>query len=277
MKPIYMSAITAIHAGAGEDTGIVDMPIQREVTTGIPKIEASGLKGCFRELFTGKEQDILFGKTDNAGIIGFTDARLLFFPIKSAKGIFALITCPFVIERYLEEVEENKEDKMNIFMRLLNEKINFINNGECYILNNILSVNEEFVMLDEYIFDSKILDISCIEECKNIIPYIDKVAIVSDDNFIDFVSNCTEIVTRNKIGETGTASDKGLFTVEYLSQESILYMNVVYFELIDNKEKEDKDYFNDVFMKKIRGTKIQIGGNKTLGKGFLRILSEEGE
>ncbi|SHK23450.1 type III-B CRISPR module RAMP protein Cmr4 [Paramaledivibacter caminithermalis] len=279
--PIYMRAITAIHPGAGQDTGIVDMPIQREITTGIPKIEASGLKGCFRELFTEEEQNILFGKSDNAGIIGLTDARLLFFPVKSARGIFALITCPFVIERYLEEVEENTEDKMNLFVRTLNEKINFINNNQCYILTNTLSINEKFVMLDEYTFDSKTLDIRCIEEFNNIIPYIEKIAIISDDNFIDFVSNCTEIVTRNKIGESGTASDKGLFTVEYLPQESILYTIAICFKSIDKEYKNDNEKikdtycFNNVLIKKIKGNKIQIGGNRTLGKGFLRILSGE--
>jgi CRISPR-associated protein Cmr4 len=52
-KTFFMVLETPLHAGSGADLGIVDLPIQRERHTGIPKIEASGLKGCIREAFEG--------------------------------------------------------------------------------------------------------------------------------------------------------------------------------------------------------------------------------
>ena len=33
------------------------------------------------------------------GALGFTDARLLLFPVKSVSGVFGWITCPAVLER----------------------------------------------------------------------------------------------------------------------------------------------------------------------------------
>ncbi len=42
---IYIKALTPIHAGAGQTLENVDMPIQREIHSNIPKVEASSLKG----------------------------------------------------------------------------------------------------------------------------------------------------------------------------------------------------------------------------------------
>lgn len=42
---------TSLHAGSGDDVGIVDLPIQREKHTSFPKIESSSLKGALREAF----------------------------------------------------------------------------------------------------------------------------------------------------------------------------------------------------------------------------------
>ena len=118
-KIFYIHTITPMHVGSGSDLGIVDMPIQREGHTNFPKIEGSSLKGSMREAFESKgktDVDVLiktymsFGydesnapsavrqafpeKSDKefAGALGFSDARILLFPVKSAKGIFAWAT-----------------------------------------------------------------------------------------------------------------------------------------------------------------------------------------
>jgi CRISPR-associated protein Cmr4 len=48
---LFLLCETALHAGSGDDVGIVDLPIQREKHTQFPKIEASSLKGALREAF----------------------------------------------------------------------------------------------------------------------------------------------------------------------------------------------------------------------------------
>ncbi|GAB6273866.1 MAG: hypothetical protein STSR0004_07290 [Peptococcaceae bacterium] len=133
---------TPLHMGSGNDLGVIDLPVQREKHTGFPKVEASGLKGCMREAFNSlvlneekprvaaleerfpcvKEKrpnkdgeteyhyalEIVFGpeKGDlHAGALGFTDARLLLFPVRSALGVFAWITCPGVIVKFIKELK----------------------------------------------------------------------------------------------------------------------------------------------------------------------------
>lgn len=51
---LFLLCETALHAGSGEDVGIVDLPIQREKHTQFPKIEASSFKGAMREAFENK-------------------------------------------------------------------------------------------------------------------------------------------------------------------------------------------------------------------------------
>ena len=111
-KPFFIRVLTPLHAGTGSDIGIIDMPIQRERHTNFPKIESSGLKGSLREYFEttlAKKADekekikFVFGPEnggDHAAAFSLTDAAVLFFPVKSAKGVYALLTCPSVLKRY---------------------------------------------------------------------------------------------------------------------------------------------------------------------------------
>jgi len=92
---LFLMNQTPMHAGSGDSLGIIDMPIQRERHTSFPKIEASSLKGSIREHFERakgeKDKGLLAafgtegenGKGSRAGALGFTDARLLLFPVKS--------------------------------------------------------------------------------------------------------------------------------------------------------------------------------------------------
>jgi len=51
---LFLLCETSLHAGSGDDVGIVDLPIQREKHTQFPKIESSSLKGAIREVFEQK-------------------------------------------------------------------------------------------------------------------------------------------------------------------------------------------------------------------------------
>ena len=131
-KPLFLIVETSLHAGSGSDLGIVDLPIQREKHTGYPKIEASGIKGAIREVFSTQPNlnalkqgwnitsvgdlhheeaiKLAFGpdtanQSDlHGGALGFTDARLLLFPVKSVSGVFGWITCPAVLERFKQDI-----------------------------------------------------------------------------------------------------------------------------------------------------------------------------
>ena len=60
--PFFIRVITPLHAGTGQELGVVDLPIQRERHTGFPKVEASGLKGSIREVFEEQDKEIQIGE-----------------------------------------------------------------------------------------------------------------------------------------------------------------------------------------------------------------------
>lgn len=305
---IYIKAITPIHAGAGQGLESVDMPIQRERHSNIPKIEASSLKGSIKHWIYKKleAKDVskadlyeIFGQDDGAdksSKISFTDAKLLFFPIKSNKDIFKLITCPYVINRWIEDLNFENKDSIEI------EKLKFNNldsdKGKCIAYNE---KETEKIFLEEYIFEIiednygvlEFLETAFrktekakgksndLKELGKLVGHeymmdVNKIVIINDSEFIDLVTMYTEIITRNKINvETGAAEKGGLFTEEYLPSESILYFMTLGAPSFDkenkNESKEVLDYLNDNL-----DEVFQVGGNSTIGKGFVKRLSKAG-
>jgi len=178
-KLFFLLAETPLHPGSGGDsTGIVDLPIQRERYTNFPKIEASSLKGSLREAFSFANKEIqikgqkikvskeeylqylslVFGPENSdesyASAISFLDARILLFPVKSLKGIFAWVTCPMVLERFIEDLkfmEFSQEELKNhgFMMENLSSLENTVPEGSNLLINN------NVVILEEYTFQVK--------------------------------------------------------------------------------------------------------------------------
>lgn len=269
-KIMIIKAITPIHAGIGRALGLIDMPIQKEKHTGIPKIEGSSLKGSMRELHyinnkNNDETNKLFGPesgNESAGLLGFTDAKLLFYPVISLNTLFSYITCPYLLNRYFEDI--NLSNKKSI------KKVPAILEGQCVVLSEKNNENNpSSIILDQYSFAIK--NIKEYETVKKDISNIDlkeekDIVVISDEDFIEMISLCRDVITRNKIDhETGTVIDGGLFTEEYLPAESILYFLILK-NGIDTDDKELYDNYINSFPEI-----MQIGGNATIGKGISRI------
>ena len=92
--PLFLLCETPLHAGSGDDLGIVDLPIQRERHTSFPKIESSSLKGALREAF--EEKVVVNNKFANWDapdvkvhrIFGFDDGSLNKQAVEQLKNLF---------------------------------------------------------------------------------------------------------------------------------------------------------------------------------------------
>jgi len=294
---------TAVHAGDGTSTGTIDMPIQREKTTGFPVLRDSTTRGSIRESFEtsllasiekkkkedNKEQNeqvnwengekenlekfhATFGHRkngDKASALSVLPARLLFFPVRSFKGVFAYVTCPFILKRFAEEMKLFHNKCVEIGNNLLNlDENNAIASGSLFI-------KDDKIGLEEYIFNatkvengnlSPILNLFKNDEIERL---KDHIAIINDTQFAYFTRLFTEKVTRNKIKiETGVADDKGLFNEEFLPEESILYTTFGFAnEFKENGGLSDdkiQQYFDENFT-----SIFQLGGDKSVGKGLI--------
>jgi CRISPR-associated protein Cmr4 len=99
-----------LHPGAGEASDRADLPIQRETPTGLPMIQSSAIKNLLRRLCSdaGWPKERLagvFGTQDQGGRLACTDARLLYFPVASLRGVYAHVTSPFVLARLKRDLE----------------------------------------------------------------------------------------------------------------------------------------------------------------------------
>lgn len=254
-KPLFLIVETPLHAGSGSDLGIVDLPIQREKHTDYPKIEASGLKGSIREIFGAQVEkskvELVFGPEDgdlHAGALGFTDARLLLFPVKSVRGVFAWVTCPAVLERF----------KHDLSICVCEPCIDFVENlpgADTVPDNSGILIKDKKIVLEEYTFPVT-SDPKCEEVAKwiadNVLPanvpsynyWVDKmkkdIVVLSDDDFRDFVMLSTEVIARTRIdSEKGTVVDGALWYEEYLPTDSILYSLALTTPLFIKIEEDD--------------------------------------
>jgi CRISPR-associated protein Cmr4 len=289
----YLQTVTPTHVGSGQDLGIVDLPIQRETHTGYPKIEGSSLKGSLREAFehivdddikihltfgfdesnaTETAKDIFKDKAEQfAGALGFTDAKILLFPVKSVKGVYAYITCPDVLRKFQRDLE------------IVGIRKNF----EIPTENSITSEskvkldNENVVILEEYSFQvspeaDAVADFLAVETGVGNIK--EKLVVLSDDDFKDFVKMFTEVITRTKIDNTtGTVQEGALFTEEYLPAETILYSFALTSPVmapIDDKHGLDDETSVLEFFRTNCPKVFQIGGNATIGKGICKIVTK---
>jgi CRISPR-associated protein Cmr4 len=223
------------------------------------------------------EEKFKDNKDKFAGAIGFSDARILLFPVKSVKGVYAYITSPLVIQRYKDELENIAKDSVDFGI----PKENSITNESKVKLSD----NENIVILEEYSFDNidknenttKLANF--LEKQTGISEIKEKLIVLDDDDFKNFVKMFTEVITRTKIDNIkGTVKDGALFTEEYLPAETVMYSFVMASPIMANiDEVKDLDDENKVleFFNKNCPDVIQIGGNATIGKGVCKIVTKE--
>src|SRR5581483_4960686 len=106
---LFIYVETPLHPGSARGLGAVDLPVQRERTTGYPIVQASSLKGRLRAearerlgangtwtAIFGPEQDA----SEHAGALAVGDARLLLFPVRSLAGVFAWTASTDALARF---------------------------------------------------------------------------------------------------------------------------------------------------------------------------------
>lgn len=277
---LYLFTQTPLHIGAGSSVGAIDLPIIRERHTGFPIIPGSAIKGVFRDEWVKKdtleitdEGKKLFGVGSDSeaqsGLIQFTEAKLLAFPIRSLKGCFAWITSPLILKRYFRDLHKNDFSMPN----------SLIDNKALFKKDNPISIEDHSttakVILEEYIFEylddpPEILYSILTEELthKNeILKEIPKrIVIVSDGTMSFFTQTACQIAQHVKIDDkTGTAEEGALFNQENVPSETLFY-SVVRRSSIKN---DSFDPFEKLTSKiKEKNHLFQFGADAGTGLGY---------
>jgi len=299
-KIAFYHCHTPLHIGSGTTLDVIDLPIQRETHTDFPVMPSTSIKGViraeyglekvFKDIENFKEEPkeeckensnkncyelddeeckffCLFGYGDREGDIIFTDGKILLFPVKSVKGVFAWITCPLVLERFERDTEINLN---------LSDEIKKLDDNQAIAGKDIKIDN--YLVLEELSFDASNSKNSILETIHNLlsknlkeeIPK-EKIAIVSNDRFRYFVKNHTEVNARIRIDQaTGTAGSGALWYEELIPAETVFYNLIL--SRTDN-ERNLNSISGFINEKKI----FQFGGDETLGRGFTKVYIKGSE
>jgi len=240
---LFIHALTSLHPGSGTALGAVDLPVQRERHTQWPVIPGSSLKGILRdacrpqdgqskdewEAVFGPEQ--IRGESDAfAGALSLTDARILAFPVRSCRGLFAWVTCPAVLQRLrrdltlvghsnsfpsdppkLSENQAGFGPELEVDGRLVLEEFDFAKDPQA--AGNVPSVAQW--LADHVIRED---DIATRDRIKT------HLVVLPDDSFTYFVQHATEVVSRIALDyATKTVKGTALFSEEFLPPETLFY------------------------------------------------------
>jgi CRISPR-associated protein Cmr4 len=309
---LYIFTRTPLHVGAGASVGAIDQPIIRERHTGFPIIPASSLKGTFadewnKELLeeqtdkgeakrvrvkkdgTATDAAWLFG-SDNAnhsfaGAVQFSEARLLAFPIRSAKGSFAWITCPLLLRRAARDgvlaapllPPVSPDDEHAIFVELGPLAL------ETEISNGGQKRKPKQVVLEEYTFTSSgELPPGLGAALQGLLPddevwkeLATRLVILSDGMMSFFAQNACEVAQHVRISdETGTAASGALFNQENVPSETLFYSVVHFFKgRGEHFKTKPAGEAEKEFRKKVIDSKVfQFGGDASTGLGYCTVV-----
>jgi len=265
---LYLQALTPLHPGSGTALGAVDLPVQRERHTDWPVIPGSSVKGVLREATDKGLRQRLFGAGDtegtSAGALSFTDARILAFPVRSLKGVFAWVTCPQALQRW-------SRDAGLVGKEIMLPKVS-IDESTAYCAQGSPCVHNGKLILEEFVFDAKVLDIGFFDALE---PEERKRLVILDDtNFSHFAKYGTEVTARIRLEEQSkTAAEHALFYQEFVPAEALFYSLVL---AAPSRRREEPATAPENFAAFQPPGTIQIGGDETTGKGLCSLWLVKG-
>jgi CRISPR-associated protein Cmr4 len=272
-KVLYLFTRTPLHVGAGSSVGAIDQPIVRERHTGFPVIPGSSLKGVLRDTARqdsslNGEVERIFGKQEEAGRISLGEAKLLAFPVRSAKGSFAFITCSLALERFLRDhgglgglkVPGEPKD----MECLAGDTVTITRSGQTG------------VVLEEYRFNRTAGEAGRFPaewEAALLMLLDDPVwqagkgrfVLLSNGDFAHFVKNACEVSQHVGIDpEKGTAKRGALFNLEAVPAEALFFAPITSLARANGELEKLAELF-------ARKPLLQFGGDGTTGLGFCTV------
>jgi CRISPR-associated protein Cmr4 len=233
---------TSLHAGTGQMTGVIDLPIQREAHTEWPCVYGSAVKGAMRVLADSQKHDWVeevFGPEEgntHAGSIAISDARLLLLPVRSLTGHFKWVTCPALLERLQRDYR-----RLGLDDSFLDQGLAPLDDTHAFVSKE----KEGYLFLEEFRFQTTSIDLQeIINNISQLSSNIDEkslteqLVIVNNDIFSHLARFATPVNAHIKIkNETKIVKPGALWYEETLPADTLLYTTIVAFH--SRKEKSE--------------------------------------
>jgi CRISPR-associated protein Cmr4 len=281
----FVQALSSLHPGTGQGAGVIDLPIAREVATGLPYFPGSSLKGVLRDQCDEPQRSRLFGPDTasisdanaHAGAALFSDQRLLLFPVRSLSGTFAWVTSPFVLQRFRRDCENIGVTPAPPDTKMPMADINtaWVRRGSALPVR--VNADLDVVMLEDLDLTAK--RVAPAREWadwlkkKLFLKDVDwqelfaaRFCIVHDDVLSFLLDTATEITARNQLNENKTSAN--LWYEEALPAETILH-GIVVGQQVGKSGLAPHDVLDAVAG--LTAVPLRLGGNTSVGRGLCRI------
>ncbi len=290
---------TPLHVGAGSSVGAIDQPIIRERHTRFPVIPGSSVKGVMAEAWSedlirkedqrdgktiisyvrkpGTTLTWLFGEEDAnaaaAGAILFGEAKLLAFPVRSAKGGVAWATSPLVILRAVRD--GSLLDVADADIKRLTDP----GDEKAYFNKVGLSNNGSAVLEDQPLDwegDVPASIISAFKHASGSDPVAalisERLVVVSDATLSFLTTTAMDVAQHVRINDaTGTAASGALYNQENVPAETLFYASIKAVSRVGQTKTADEALaaLNDK-IKTANGI-FQFGGDASSGLGYCSV------
>ena len=291
----HLHALSALHCGAGQSAGVVDLPIARARATQLPIVPGSSLRGVLRQHVADRgdpDVETLFGpkriRSDRdafAGALSIGDAHLLALPVRCLAGVVSYVTCPFILRRHARDLKRagasppalpKAPDKgaARVTPASVNlvEKVDKNNKDERKIQKLVLED------LDLQAHRDAVLEPWAQRIARAVHPGDDdartdvvaRLALVSDDVMSFLAETATDVRARIRLDpDTGTVSKGALWYEENLPAETVLW-GVFSVANSSNDSRTADDLAGAVPDDEL----LQLGGNAGVGSGLVRFLTQ---
>lgn len=282
----FLHARSPLHAGTGQGTGVIDLPIAREKATGIPYLPGSSVKGTLRDsdVVTG-DKELIFGPPtdradEHAGAAQFADARLLLLPVRSLRGTFAWLTSPYILNRFAREIRDTGGTPPPAVAvaegqvcQVASAQAAIVYQGQQVVIEDLdmqasasADIQEWATWIGTHAFPNDKLYQDMLME---------RLCVVNDNLFSFLLTTATEITARIQLDRaTKTVKEGALWYEEALPVETLL-AGVL---LVDPPRKH-ASRAQEVLtgLQGASAKTLQFGGKATVGRGLCRVQIDGGK
>ncbi len=304
----FLLARSALHVGTGHGSGMIDLPFIREKSTGLPVVPGSGVKGVLRETHSeaaGKEPiarsrvKCLFGSEYDAasegagdsvmqaGMLTIDDALLLCLPVRSMRGAFAWVSCPFALHRLRRSLRQlemsvlagNTDPREFVIPR-------FDRNEGIIAVPPLLQpagVDAQIAILEELVLTATLrtedeaaragwakwlTDTVATSDAdwKGLLR--DRFAIVSDEVFSFLSETASDVRARIRLDQDGVAANRGLWYEELFPADTLFWGHWSIAPVPAAARVLPIDQADSLITDKT----MVIGGEKTVGRGWVEFV-----
>lgn len=283
-RMLYLYAESPVHAGGADGAGVVDDPIQREITTKYPVIWGQSLKGALRSLASVhlKNDDVvrLFGTEVTSaadktrGSITVGDAQIVAFPVPTVVNSFAWATSTLALSKLNRKLVQVDSSQTYPAVPIVQGQA--IPTTSCpwssaKDTKEIFGVCTTSVVPQDQKKPRELTTTWANFLADNALPDLPEftffnskmktsLVVLADDDFDANVQFGTEVSPRVALDENKNVRKGHLFFVEYLPVDSLLAAQLTF------SQDEDAQLMDELFKK---ARVFQLGGDETVGKGLL--------